>query len=201
MYQNQRTWEDILKQVVWQNAIKTNVIGFDWKKCFSFGALRKLKKKRNFRPAYFFKEFLSLYVTGTVPVPFRQAFPLAFFFPFSFYFIIRANRLGGGGLPFPFLKIEKKCTDLGKNALTVRIYKLSFSFILSFSILRVSRCQISKIFSYEATLLCVARQIIIEMYWFQLFPTCMCSAKGISGIKHFFKLRQKSLVNQVQFFN
>ena len=70
-----------------------------------------------------------------------------------------------GGLPCPFLKIEKKCSDLGKNTLTVRIYRLSFSFNLSFSILRVSRSQNSKNFPCEATFLCVVRQIFIEMFF------------------------------------
>ena len=29
----------------------------------------------------------------------------------------------GGGLTFPFLENWKKCSDLGKNALIVRIYR------------------------------------------------------------------------------
>ena len=71
---------------------------------------------------------------------------------------------GAGDLPCRFLKIEKSCSDLGKNTLTVRIYRLSFSFNLSFSILRVSRSQNSYIFTCEATFLCVVRQIFIEMH-------------------------------------
>ena len=71
---------------------------------------------------------------------------------------------GEGGLPCRFLKIEKSYSDLGKNTLTVRIYRLSFLFNLSFSILRVSRSQNSNIFTCEATFLCVARQIFIEMH-------------------------------------
>ena len=70
----------------------------------------------------------------------KQVFSRAFFFPFSFNFIVnrRASRWGGRrSLPCLFLKIEKKYSDLGKNALTVRIYRLSSSFNLSFSILRV----------------------------------------------------------------
>ena len=44
----------------------------------------KNEKLRNFRLAYFFKECLSLYLTRTAPVPLRQAFSRAFFFPFPF---------------------------------------------------------------------------------------------------------------------
>ena len=161
-----------------------------------------------------------------------------------------------GGLPCPFLKIEKKCSDLGKNALTVRIYILSFSFNLSFSILRVSRSQNSKIFPCEATFLCVVRQIFIEMFfvsyshqhcsslmlqyfsrenvlpeiadakglnhWFSfliffqnvkcgfqffcIWPLTNILQKYVFHERHFrnrtfFKLRQKSLMNEVQFFN
>ena len=71
---------------------------------------------------------------------------------------------GVGDLPCHFLKIEKSCSDLGKNTLTVRIYILSFSFNLSFSILRVSRSQNSNIFTCEATFLCVVRKVFIEMH-------------------------------------
>ena len=50
--------------------------------CFICVELEK-KKLRDFWRA-FSKECFSLYVTGTVSIPFRQAFPLAFFFFFSF---------------------------------------------------------------------------------------------------------------------
>ena len=43
----------------------------------------------------------------------------------------------GGGLPCPFLKIEKKCPNFGKNAQIVVIYGLNLSFKMQF--LRVSR--------------------------------------------------------------
>ena len=77
-----------------------------------------------------------------------------------------------GGLPCPFLKTEKSVQKrFRKKYPTVCIYRLSFSFNLSFSILRVSRSQNSNIFTCEATFLCVARQIFIEMHWFQLFFT------------------------------
>lgn len=61
----------------------------------------------------------------------------------------------------------KKCSDLEKNALTVRIYRLRFSFNFSFSISRVSRSQKSKIFACVATFLSVVKQIFIKMHWFQ----------------------------------
>ena len=142
----------------------------------------KYWKVKNFRPGYFFKECLSLYVTGTVPVPFRQTFPPAVFFPFSFYIIVnrRSSRWrgkggkgweGGGGLRCPFFENWKKSSDLRKNALTVHFFRLSFSFNLSFSILRVSRSQNSKIFPCEVTFLCLIRQMFIEMHWFQIFLT------------------------------
>ena len=35
-------------------------------------------------------------------------------------------------LPCPFLKTEKKCSDLEKNALILRINRLSFSFKMQF---------------------------------------------------------------------
>ena len=35
---------------------------------------------------------------------------------------------GGGGLPCPFLKIEKKCPDFGKKALIVSILGLNLLF-------------------------------------------------------------------------
>ena len=91
------------------------------------------------------------------------------------YFIVdrRASKWGKGeAFPARFWKLKKVFKkDLGKNSLTVRIYRLSFSFNLSFSILRVSRSQNSNIFTCKATFLCVARQISIEMHWFQLFFT------------------------------
>ena len=61
----------------------------------------------------------------------------------------------------------KKCSDLEKNALTVRIYRLRFSFNFSFSISRVSRSQNSKIFACVATFLSVVNQTFMEMRWFQ----------------------------------
>ena len=39
---------------------------------------------------------------------------------------------GGGGLPFPFWKIGKKCPNLGKNALIVVIYGKDFLFKMQF---------------------------------------------------------------------
>lgn len=49
------------------------------------------------------------------------------FCSFSLYGIVnrRVSKGRGGGL---FLSIEKKCSDIGKNVLIFRIYKLSFSF-------------------------------------------------------------------------
>ena len=32
------------------------------------------------------------------------------------------------GFPFPFLKIEKKCSDIGKKALIVSLFELNFPF-------------------------------------------------------------------------
>ena len=81
------------------------------KKMFFIRRLSKTKKlKEKFKTTLYFKEHLSLYVTGTVPVPFRQPFPRAFFFPFFFYFILKrcASRLGEGeALPVPFWKLKK----------------------------------------------------------------------------------------------
>ena len=99
-------------------------------KGFVYVKLKKNEKLRDVRPA-FFKECFSLFVTGTVvPVPFRQVFTLAFFLFFILYCMVngRTSRGRGEASPFPFWKIEKKCLDLEKNALIVRIYKLNFSF-------------------------------------------------------------------------
>ena len=101
-------------------------------KGFHLCKVERKKKLRDFRPA-FFKECFFLYVTGTVPVHFRQRFPLAFFFFFSFFCMVcRHPSRGKGGFPNPFLKTEKICSDLGKNTLIVCIYSLSFSCKMQF---------------------------------------------------------------------
>ena len=70
--------------------------------------LKKNKKEnlRDLRPA-FLKERFFLYVTETVPVAFRQAFPLMFFFFFLLYGNRRASRGEGEASSAPFGKFEK----------------------------------------------------------------------------------------------
>ena len=129
---------------IWSKSLKSICGGFHLFKVEK----KKKKKLRNFRPAYFFKECLPLQVKGTVQFLLGRHFH-EFFLPFFLLFYSKQARKqlgGGGGPPCSFLKIEKKCSDFGKSTLTVRIYRLSFSFYLSFSILRVLRGLTSNFF-------------------------------------------------------
>ena len=58
---------------------------------------------------------------------FQAGISTSVFLPFFLLFYSKqmGKQVGGGeGLFCPFLKIRKKCSDLGKNAMTVRIYQV-----------------------------------------------------------------------------